>query len=357
MPLKVIFAKLKSKIQEAVQTHGYDLDLYNLDGKQKTTLEKIFHKYSEVGVDNIVKSIENEINKFVLYDVRIYDNQQGHKSCDEQGADLLRAEVSRKEGKGFSVADLRVLERHLYLTSNILGENKIYYEIIANVNRFLPCNNYYDCEDKSLKKIMSLAIDLYLIKRYSHIAQNYKLIDAVKYFKLVPTKDFEIELDTFAITQSADQKIFKKIEEKIIILGAYETLFYIFKRLGKMKKVFDRYHLYQIKDINESPTPIPYQFLIHIACKHMKNSSQRSARVIDTATNEEKFLKIIDLGQRYITLLEVYNGNLYSDFTIRRENLMATIKKSIVLENLCFPVQYCPNYIKFVMKKNVLSYF
>ena len=183
--------------------------------------------------------------------------------------------------------------------------------------------------------------------------EESKVVRALKYFNLVDEKDYHIVMCRIELSDKTNKKIHQIIEDKVKKLGSYKTLNLIFNKLEKTKNdKFNRYMIFRNRNpIGNTPTPLPYQYIIHIACKYLSNYKQSTITITDLAFFDD----IIKSSTYYIDLLDIFDENPYSEMTASSDSLPYLIKKNILLESLCFPIQYAPEYILVLLQKLYLK--
>lgn len=341
---EVIFEKLKN-----IYTQIYDKRKDELVLTEERAINLLRSKYNIYDPKQLSKVIEANINKLIYFDSKI-KRTDNSGSIDNNKINDYQAMIDRTNNKCFCNFDLKVLSRHFSLLSQICEKNIKYTNVLQNLTAHICNGDYFNIGIDDLSLFFDYAIDLYLLKGDIHIEKaNCKVITAIETFNLQHNTDYEIKMSYITLKNKTHKKIHNIIENKIIKLGGFKTCQLIFNKYlnQRYNKQFDRYLIYRDRTIlGDSPTPIPYQYLLHIACKHLSkyNISQISSQDL------YQFQKIINLSIAYIDLLEIFNENPWGEIKASIDSIPYLIKSNILLECLCFPVQYAPNFVKDILR-------
>lgn len=334
-----IFSKLKAKYVETVTNRRQDLLL-----DYEHALSFIQNKYKITPLNPLKDKVLSLLNEFIYYDCSLEHNKD--IVLEENAINSQQARVDRKDNRCFSAFDIQILAHHFYLLHEIENEDIIYAKILKYLSQCISCGNYYCLVEERLPDFFNCAIDLYLLNKYKDdlIDKNKsKVIIAINRFKLEYLKDFKINMDRIESLNDVDAKIHKIIENNIKILGGYKTLKLIFDIfLKETNKKFERYLIFRNRNgLGNSNTPFPFQYIIHIACKYLSNFKNTNI----TNNDISLFQKIVEDAIAYVDLLEIFEENPWAEINPRPEAIPFLIKENILLECLCFPIQYSPKYI------------
>lgn len=275
------------------------------------------------------------------------------------------AKMKRQNVEWFRSSDLKMIYKQFYIKSALGNFNANTAKILENLWCHLGNALYFELETNKLKSIFNLAIDLYLIVGDKFIYQKeFEVVGAIKHFNLIEDQDFKYNFKGISIEEKTNMQIHRTIENDIKQLGGFKTLKLLFEKYisNKYDKEFDRYFLFREKDSLKSKRnimPIPLQYIIHIAAKHLSFPSKK----ITHFQEQHLFNKIIKDGQKYVSLLEIYDSSPYGDMLLDYEGIAFSLKENIIYETLCIPQQYSPDFIKMTIKnmylpilKNISNY-
>lgn len=343
-----IFKILKNIFINSINRRKKDLIL-----DRESSLKFVQNKYGITAINQLSDKIKFNINNLIYFDSKI-EICDKNKSTKQNKIDSHQAMIDRRHNKCFCNFDLRVLSYHFYLLYEICNEEILYKNVLQNLIAHL-CNGDYFCfEECSIKFLFDYAIDLYLLKGDIFVDNaESKIVRALKCFNLTYKKDFDIKMSRIELSEETNKKIHKIIENKIKKLGSYKTLYLLFDELKKTKNnQFNRYLIFRNRNAyGETETPLPYQYIIHIACKDLSNYKQS----VITITDKVIFKDIKNLSTSYIDLLDIFDENPYAEMTASLDSITYLIKKNILLESLCFPIQYAPEYILALLQKLYLK--
>lgn len=348
---EIIFNKLKEKYLEAVSKRKQDLLL-----DDNEALIFLQEKYNIIPLNPLKDKILSFIKEFIYFDSSLALN----KIEDDENKDNInshQAKIDRKNNRCFNVSDINILARHFYLLYEILEEDLVYKNILKYFSQYLSCGDYYCFEETRLLDFFNYVIDLYLLNRNKEDLidkDKSKLILAINKFNLKFTKNFKINMNRIEPLNDLDRKIHKIIEYKIKRLGGYKTIKLLFDIcLKDTHKDFERYIIFRNRKLGgDSETPIPFQYIIHIACKDLSDYKNIKISEDDTYL----FQEILEDAIAYVDLLEIFEENPFVEINPDPEVLPFLIKENILLECLCFPIQYSPRYIMNILQDLYLPF-
>ncbi len=324
-------------------------DLYLSESEWQKKLSK---KYQSQIIAKLSDDIKQSINSLCYYQAipegyekLSKEEQQKHHNKEHN------AQLERQNGILFASSDLRYLMRQFYLESKLCDKEEIFAKIINNIVAYLGNSNYYYLEYEKLELFFDYSFDLYLIARDKHWNEEKNpQVYAIDYFKLEYDKDYTINIDKILLKPATYKSIHKIIEDEIKNIGGIETLCLLFDMyIGKKYDLtLDRYYMYRNKNLMSQgiDIPIPHQYLIQIAVKHLCLPKDRKFNF-----NYDLFNELIKISKLYIGLLGIYDSNPYSDMLLDYEGITQYIQDNMILETLCFPRQYSPQFIELIIKK------
>lgn len=335
---ETIFKQLKEIYIQTFEHRKNDLKL-----TKEKTLELIQDKYETTAITQLSDKIKLKINNLVYYDCKI-KLKENNEAQNKNKINSHQAMIDRRNNKCFCNFDLKVLSHHFYLLSEICNENILYKNILQNLTAHLCNGDYFYFNKESVTIFFNYAIDLYLLKGDTFVDNTVsKTILAINKFNLIYKEDFKINMSCVELINDTEAKIHKDIENNVKKLGGYKTakmLFDVF--LNKINVKFDRYLIFRNRNsLAESQTPIPFQYLLHIACKDLSDYKQISISENDI----NLFRCIIEKTVAYVDLLEIFDDNPWSEINASSDSLPYLVKNNILLESLCFPIQYACGYI------------
>lgn len=345
---ETIFKALKNIFIDSISRRKNDLIL-----DKESSLKFVQNKYGITAINQLSDKIKSNINNLIYFDSKI-ELCDKNKSKKQSKIDSHQAMIDRHHNKCFCNFDLRVLSHYFYLLYEICNEKILYKNVLQNLIAHI-CNGDYFCfEECSIKILFDYAIDLYLLKGDIYVNnEESKVVRALKYFNLVYEKDYDIKMNRIELSDETNKKIHQIIENRIKKLGSYKTLNILFNELKKKKNnQFNRYLIFRDrKEYGKTDTPLPYQYIIHIASKYLSNYKQNTITYSDIIL----FNNIKKLSTSYIDLLDIFDENPYAEMTASPDSLPYLIKNNILLESLCFPIQYAPEYILALLQKLYLK--
>ena len=341
---EVIFNELKEIYLQVFKQRKYDIGLCKDDA-----LVYVQNKYSIQPIEQLSDNIKSKLDNLKYFNCKLeLDKNKASSSSmakNNNGITSHQAMIDRKNNKCFCNFDLKVLSHHFYLLSKICNEDILYKNILQNLTAHLCNGDYFNFNKDSIMIFFDYAIDLYLLKGDAFVDNTTsKVILAINKFNLINDEDFKINMSRVELINNAEAKIHKDIENNVKKLGGYKTtkmLFDIF--LNKVNDKFERYLIFRNRNsIAESQTPIPFQYLLHIACKDL--SDYKSVNISENDVN--LFKRIIEKAVSYVDLLEIFDDNPWSEINASPDSLPYLVKNNILLECLCFPIQHANSYIK-----------
>lgn len=344
---EIIFNKLKETYIEAVSKRKQDLLLGDDEA-----LNFLQEKYNLMPLNPLRDKILSSIKELIYFDSSLKLSEIE----DDESKDNInshQARIDRKNNRCFNVTDVQILARHFYLLYEILDEDLIYKNILEYLAQCLSCGDYYCFEETMLLDFFNYAIDLYLLNRNKEDLidkDKSKVILAINKFNLEYTKNFKINMNRIESLNDLDRKIHKIIEDKIKSLGGYKTIKLLFDIMLKdtNNKDFERYIIFRNRRLGgNSTTPIPFQYIIHIACKDLSDY-KNNIKISEDDTY--LFQEILEDAIAYVDLLEIFEENPLVEINPNPEALPFFIKENILLECLCFPIQYSPKYIMNILQ-------
>lgn len=341
---EIIFNELKELYLQVLKQRENNICLSKDDA-----LVYVQNKYSIQPIKQLSDNIESKIDNLKYFDCQHEFDKNKDSSVNiaknNNGITSHQAMIDRKNNKCFCNFDLKVLSHHFYLLSEICNENILYKNILQNLTAHLCNGDYYNFNKESVTIFFDYAIDLYLLKGDTFVDNTTsKVIFALNKFNLINEEDFKINMSRVELINGTEAKIHKDIENNVKKLGGYKTakmLFEVF--LNKVNDKFDRYLIFRNRNgFAESQTPIPFQYLLHIACKDLSDYKQNNISKNDV----NLFNCIIEKAVAYVDLLEIFNSNPWSEINASSDSLPYLVKNNILLESLCFPIQYACLYVK-----------
>lgn len=351
---EVIFNELKKIYLQVFKQRENDLCLSKNDA-----IIFVQNKYSIQPIKQLSDDINSKISELKYFDCQIEYNKNKisfhgivkNKNC----VSSHQAMIDRKNNKCFCNFDLKVLSRHFYLLYEICDESILFKNVLQNLTDHLCNGDYFNFNKESVTMFFNYALDLYLLKKDAHIDNTTsKVILAINKFNLKNEEDFKINMSRVELINNTEAKIHKDIENNVKNLGGYKTVKILFDTyLTKVNDKFDRYLIFRNRNgFAESQTPIPFQYLLHIACKDL--SDYKNDKIYQKDVN--LFNSIIEKSIAYVDLLEIFDANPWSEINASSDSLPYLIKNNILLESLCFPVQYASAYVKELLHNLYISF-
>lgn len=345
--MKIDIEKLRMSFLDVWEERSKDLDLLEFEWQ-----EKLSKKYESKTILKLSDEIKRRINLLCYYRAIPDEYEKLSKEQKQEHSNKEHdAQLERQKGLLFASSDLKYLQRQFYLESKLCRKEESFAKSINNIIAYLGNGNYYYFEPIKLKLFFDYGFDLYLISRnkFWHDEQDPQ-IDAVAYFELEFDKDYTIDIEGVALKPDTYKNIHNRIEDIIKNIGGMETLNLLFANYidNKYNAELDRYLIYRNKNLMSQgiDIPIPYQYLIQIAVKHLALPENGKFDY-----NFDLFNELIKVSRLYIGLLGIYDSNPYSDMFVDYEGIPQYLQDNMILETLCFPRQYSPKFIEVLIKK------
>ena len=320
-------------------------------------LEILSDKY-QLDTYLLKQSISEHIKELSIYDI---NNKQAG------GEEIIAPDpvIEVQDGKWFDAETIIDLRKQLYLESELINPDKIISaQIISLLHDCIGNGLYYLFDDVTLYKLFDYAIDLLLCGGKSISYENdtgiNALISAVKHFNLRYRLDYELKDGSLLLTNIAHKKIHESIEMQVKEIGAFNVLRLLFEcYLDNPYFTFydlqmDRYLINRSKTICErqNSTPAPYQYLIQLALKHLKDKDE-NVPIYSLLKYElnQLFSKLIEDSKAYVNLLQIYNSSVFSDMMINYKAIPKYVSDNILFETLCIPSQYSPEFVVMLIRK------
>jgi len=357
----VDISKFKDLLEGALTRRSADLELSD-EEKLKNLVEKYpiavtsdgtLYQYSYL----LSEPISEEIKKLSIFEA---------SDTEENNDSELDAKKNVNSGIWFSAKIFLTLQRQLYLESKLINHTK---SISAQIAFWLWTHTgngrYYEFDETTIIKLFEYAIDLYIVNSHKHsdfaVENEFKpLISAVKHFVLNSSIDYEIKNGTLILDINANTRIHDCIERSVKKIGGRRLLEIIFKVMLEpiYNSELDRYLINRNKPsmgYEQNATPIPYQYLIQLALKHLKINGNAVLAQSPIINIEQLFLDLLKNSRAYVDLLQIYNPSVMSDTMINLEDIPKYISDNMLFETLCIPSQYSPRFVVMVIENLYLS--
>lgn len=344
-----IIEKLKKAFMLAIENGG----LY-LNQSQESKEDYIVKKYNVSSILNFDKKISDKIKTLSILETSP-DNYEKYTKEEKRkhNEKIFSMNEKIKSEEVFTGGNILDLAHQLYYESRLIDSKfELHYKIIHNLWCYIGNINYYPTDEAIINDFFRMGIDLYLMTgtKCSDITDNLdKTISAVQYFKLKYEEDYVIKNSDITLTDIAQNKIHKELEDNISYIGGRTVLKLLFENEieKKYNKQLDRYLITKNKQLSLKPqeTIIPYNYIIKLCMKHLgKNIA--TALTLDIAT---RYTKLIKDSKAFMDLLAIYNSNPITETQVDILGLIDFITENTIFENLCLPAQYNKEFIEEIL--------
>lgn len=312
----------------------------------------ILKKYNISSILNFDKQLSDKIKALSILETSPDDYEKyTEEEIIKHNEKIFSMNEKIKSEEVFAGGNILDLAHQLYYEYRLIDEKfELYYKIIHNLWCHIGNVNYYSMDDATINDFFRMGIDLYLMTgtKCPDITEYMdKAILAVQYFKLKHEEDYTIKNGDITLTDIAQNKIHKELEDNISRIGGRTVLKLLFENeIGKRyNKQLDRYLITKNKQLSlkSHETPIPYNYIIKLCMKHLSKNIA-PALTLDIAEGYEKLIKD---SKAFIDLLTIYNSNPMTETQVDILGLL-----DFITENTIFEIYvYLLNTIRSLLRK------
>ena len=315
----------------------------------------ILEKYNISSLLNFDKQLSDKIKALSILetspdDYEKYTEEEKRKHNEK----IFSMNGKIKSEEVFTGGNILDLAHQLYYEYRLIDEKfELYYKIIHNLWCHIGNVNYYSIDEATINDFFRMGIDLYLVTgtKCNDITEYMdKAILAVQYFNLKHGEDYTIKNGDITLTDIAQNKIHKELEDNISHIGGRTILKLLFENEieKRYNKQLDRYLITKNKQLSlkSQETPIPYNYIIKLCMKHLSKNIA-PVLTLDIATGYKKLIKD---SKAFMDLLTIYCSSPMSETQVDILNLIDFITENTIFENLCLPTQYNKEFIEKILR-------